>query len=249
MKIRIFLVVFVALFLSFALHASWMGVAWLWIRVDKVSKHKTGSTQREVQLKVLHWGKGGGHGNTYGKKFPGRTLKVNMVFPNSFEAARLSVGDTAWVRHRASTSMYYDSSQKKSIGHSSSSWHYLGNKFGKLLLVKKESAPDDFGYDSPLDILYAINKQGYLALKVRYKTHGKHYPEFRLYLAKKNQSQDTLDINLVYNVKNALGSYTNRNEYDHRLIQIDLREFAGKTVRIFSAKKRIGTFIIQFSIP
>lgn len=224
--------------------ASWMGLTWLLVRAEKVLPGREGSDTRKADLNIMRWARGAGHGDSYGKDFPGKTMTVELSFPDSRTASGLRPGQTFWVEHQAATWLAHDSETGKRIAGSSSRWKYLGDTAGPLQPLEKTGTCPE----SPeVSLLWSFQQNSIISMKVQYRTFKKYGPQFRLYRddGKSDQNGNTVSIRIAYSMTEYSGSsYVNGNqrETDEYFLQFSAKDFSGKEVIILSAGKKLASF-------
>jgi len=211
--------------------ASWMGETWLWSRVEKVYPHNDVSSYRKVSIRILKWAMGAGHGDWYGKKFPGRLFTVKLKCKNPSVAALMKKGDTFWVKHHASDSFGVDS-KGKHRAYSSRTWKHLGNNLWvyKPLIVKNLVSGVKLPSSPPAKVLWGMRHSNNVTLKVRYSTLGKYYVKFRILNIKETKNSVTLA--LVYKPWTTPGYDNYSRKQINRIIQFSAAAFDNKTVNI-----------------
>ena len=231
--------VFSFIFLLFAgsISASWMGQTWLWVTVEKVYPwNRAKANERKVRLFVNQWGMGAGHGDRYGKTFPGKKFTVTLKFKDHNVAYSMKPGQRFWVKHRAAN-WFYNKGGKHHLGRSST-WEHLGHTIWVhrpqvvMNLIKGDRIPK-----SPkMQYLWAIRHGDNVTLKLKHETLGKQYTDFLVRNVRETRS--VVDLAVICTLKDKIGSYmTYGRKKSEAVLQFYAAAFKGKKIRfIFNGK-------------
>ena len=227
------------LFIAGSLQASWMGETWLWVKINKADVYTEGSTKRKITFTVIKWAKGAGHGDDYGNDFPGKSFTEDIVFIDKKDAESIKPGQTTWVMNSASTGFTHDSNTGEERGRSSNTWSYLGNSMPEFL---QKYSTVEFTKEIPqsekISLIWHIEQDGIVSLRIKYRTGGLYYPEFRLHHVRDMDKEKSVTMFLTCKMTYD-NTYHPNKESGEEFLQYDLSEFTGKTVVIKSGKREL----------
>ncbi len=230
--------------IALSAHASWMGQTWLLVKTESVVPHEKGSGSRTARLRILRRARVAGRDSSFGMDMPGKTVSVDLSFPDSRAAAALGENQTFWVEHQAATWIARDEKTGKRIPGSSSRWTYRGDVAGPLLPIERaEQCPK-----SPeVSLVWHFRQNNIISLMLRYPTFGNYNPRFRLYRESAPGGDDgtTITLCIAYSMTQRAGQANapvNAGKTDEYFLQFDAKEFAGRRVSITSAGKRLAFF-------
>lgn len=215
------------LLLGTAAQASWMGTTRIWVRIINAAPHRSGNSNRNITFRVIYWGEGGGHGNYYGKRFPGRTMTESVNFHSPKSAANVHPGMTGWIYHRAA------SWKTRRRSGSSKSWSWIGNRVWTRRTKITTRKPEDLGKAKGTTLLWAFRRGTIISLRIRYSTYGSYNHTFRLY-----KKANTLFVEQ----KVGSAQFRNKQKYGTKFFQFDAKGFKGKTLTIIAGWKKLVSF-------
>lgn len=217
--------------------ASWMGETWLWVKVVKDFPHNGRSVYRRVTVQILKWGKGGGHSDDFGKRFPGRILTIKLKFASPVDAGSVRPGDAFWVKHHASSG-FYQGEDGKVKGWSNSTWEHLGHRLWQYMPIVIQNG-DKIPETAPMEYLWSIRHGDNVSLKFRYDGQGRTYAEHRIHKIREDAKSVTLAVVTVTTDRQT--RYYNRSgRKTLRLLQFSAAAYKGKKIRIMMNGKQIA---------
>ncbi|MBU0552549.1 hypothetical protein KKB55_10025 [Myxococcota bacterium] len=123
--------------------ASWLGEAWLWVKIERVKPHQAGEALRGVDLLVLRCDRYINRSESFCKELPGQRFSVSLEMNSAAQAKALKAGARAPVKYRLSTYMTFDPKTGQRVGGSSSKWTYLNDEEGGGTFINRDEAPKE----------------------------------------------------------------------------------------------------------
>lgn len=217
-----------------------MGETWLWVKAEKVFPRRSLSSERKVTFKVLTWGLGAGHGDHYGRNFPGKQFTVSLKCGSARRAAALQAGELFWVFHHASSSFGRNPETGEKIYYSHSEWKLLGTGIWvrEPVPVSNLNSGEQLPSSPQLSLYWAIRHGNNVTVKVRHDTQGKLGSTWKI--IKTAETRDRVTLAIVFKNHPRPGNpYTNNLQSEDHLFQFSAAAFSGKDLRLTVNGKRL----------
>lgn len=212
--------------------ASWFGETWLWVEARRIAPVAGKDNVKAVEFRVIHWGRGGGHGDSYGRSFPGQILTQEVQFSGKAEAETLKPGQKFWIYHRVATWFTRSRGDKAARMGSSRRWVYQGDKVWAGIHNIVYQAPPASG--RTVTLLWAVRHGELLSFKIRYNTYGRYRWSWKFYLNENRLS--------IVQEKGDTYSQVNPRKVDERAFQFDGSDLRGKRISLWSGNRQLGVW-------